>query len=305
MMTPIKLSSEEVEEAMIAENFQTPTVDPPADPPASAELAPPRPSRRVSRPLAAGFVLAVLAGSMASGAATAELINRAQPTTAVASTPVVSTSTAGGSSTSLASMYTQVSRGVVTITTQVQGRFGSAGQGTGSGLVVDTAGNIVTNAHVVSGAQNMEVTFSNGQTASATLVGINSSADLAVIHVSVASSSLHPVVFGNSDALLVGDSVYAIGAPFGLTESLSAGIVSGLHRTNSGANGNIPSNLIQVDAAINPGNSGGALLNNQGQVVGINESIESPVNGNVGVGFAIPSNTVQQLLPSLDNGSNT
>jgi S1-C subfamily serine protease len=195
--------------------------------------------------------------------------------------------------------------GVVTITTQVQGRFGSAGQGTGSGLVVNTSGDIVTNAHVVSGAQQIQVTFSNGQTVAATLVGINSSADLAVVHVSVAASSLHPVTIGNSDNLLVGDTVYAIGAPFGLNESLSAGIVSGLHRANSGANGSIPSNLIQVDAAINPGNSGGALLNSQGQVIGINESIESPVNGNVGVGFAIPINTVSQLLPSLETGSNT
>ena len=90
-----------------------------------------------------------------------------------------------------------------------------------------------------------------------------------------------------------------------MNESLTAGIVSGLHRSNSGAGGNIPSDLIQVDAAINPGNSGGALLNTAGQVVGINESIESPVNGNVGVGFAIPVNTVSQLLPSLENGSTT
>jgi 2-alkenal reductase len=193
----------------------------------------------------------------------------------------------------------------VTITTQVQGRFGTSGTGTGSGLVVNTAGDIVTNAHVVSGAQQMQVTFSDGQTVAATLVGINSSADLAVIHVSVAAGSLHPVTFGNSSSLLVGDTVYAIGAPFGLSESLTAGIVSGLHRANSGGGSSIPSDLVQVDAAINPGNSGGALLNTQGQVIGINESIESPVDGNVGVGFAIPSNTVSQLLPSLENGSST
>ncbi|HEY0493581.1 MAG TPA: trypsin-like peptidase domain-containing protein [Candidatus Dormibacteraeota bacterium] len=215
------------------------------------------------------------------------------------------TATSNGTALSASAIYAQASLGVVTITTQVQGRFGSSGQGTGSGLVVNAAGDIVTNAHVVSGAQQMQVTFSNGQTASATLVGINSGADLAVIHVSVAASSLHPVTLGNSNSLLVGDTVYAIGAPFGLSESLTAGIVSGLHRANTGSGGTVPADLIQVDAAINPGNSGGALLNNQGQVIGINESIESPVNGNVGVGFAIPINTVSQLLPGLERGSNT
>ena len=302
---------------MIAENFQSPSFypppvaqvagTPPSEPPPVAGAAATPPSRRFPRRLAAGVAAMVIAGSVASGAATTFLLDRNQAvaatTPAKTSVAISSASTSGGLS--AASIYSQASPGVVTITTAIQSRSGAAGQGTGSGLVVDTAGNIVTNAHVVSGAQSIQVTFSHGQTATATLVGINSSADLAVIHVSVASSSLHPVAFGNSSTLLVGDPIYAIGAPFGLNESLTAGIVSGLHRANTGGNGNIPSNLIQIDAAINPGNSGGALLNNQGQVVGINESIESPVNGNVGVGFAIPSNTVQQLLPSLENGSNT
>jgi putative serine protease PepD len=289
---------------MIAENFQNPSFNPPSF---SGPAAPQPPKRRVSGRLAAGFIAAVLAASVAGGAATATLIDaQARPSATVASTTVAArTVTSDGSSLSAAAIYTQASPGVVTITTQVQGRFGSSGQGTGSGLVVNTSGDIVTNAHVVSGAQQMQVTFSNGQTVAATLVGINSTADLAVVHVSVPASSLHPVILGNSDSLLVGDTVYAIGAPFGLSESLTAGIVSGLHRANTGGGGNIPSNLVQVDAAINPGNSGGALLNTEGQVIGINESIESPVDGNVGVGFAIPSNTVSQLLPSLEGGSNT
>ncbi len=289
---------------MVAENFQNLSFNPPSF---SGPAAPQPPKRRVSGRLAAGFVAAVLAASVASGAATAALMDaQAKPSSTAASTTVAtSTTTSNGSAMSAAAIYTQASPGVVTITTQVQGRFGSTGQGTGSGLVVNTSGDIVTNAHVVSGAQQMQVTFSSGQTVAATLVGINSSADLAVVHVSVPASSLHPVTLGNSNSLLVGDTVYAIGAPFGLTESLTAGIVSGLHRANTGASGSIPSNLIQVDAAINPGNSGGALLNSKGQVIGVNESIESPVNGNVGVGFAIPSNTVSQLLPSLESGSNT
>ena len=289
---------------MVADNFQNPSFNPPSF---SGPAAPQPPKRRVSGRLAAGFVAAVLAASVASGAATATLIDaQAKPSSTVASTTIAaSMSTSSGTALSAAAIYSQASPGVVTITTQVQGRFGSTGQGTGSGLVVNTSGDIVTNAHVVSGAQQMQVTFSDGQTVAATLVGINSSADLAVVHVSVPASSLHPVTLGNSNSLLVGDAVYAIGAPFGLSESLTAGIVSGLHRANTGGGGSIPSDLIQVDAAINPGNSGGALLNSQGQVIGINESIESPVNGNVGVGFAIPSNTVSQMLPSLQSGSNT
>jgi len=289
---------------MVADNFQNPSFNPPSF---SGPAAPLPPKRRVSGRLAAGFVAAVLAASVASGAATATLIDaQAKPSSTVASSTIAASApTSSGTALSAAAIYTKASPGVVTITTQVQGRFGSTGQGTGSGLVANTSGDIVTNAHVVSGAQQMQVTFSNGQTVAATLVGINSTADLAVVHVSMPASSLQPVALGNSDSLLVGDTVYAIGAPFGLSESLTAGIVSGLHRANSGGGGRIPSDLIQVDAAINPGNSGGALLNSQGQVIGINESIESPVAGNVGVAFAIPSNTVSRLLPSLEGGSNT
>jgi len=238
---------------MVADNFQNPSFNPPSF---SGPAAPQPPKRRVSGRLAAGFVAAVLGASVASGAATATLIDaQAKPSSTVASTTIAaSTSTSSGTALSAAAIYSQASPGVVTITTQVQGRFGSTGQGTGSGLVVNTSGDIVTNAHVVSGAQQMQVTFSDGQTVAATLVGINSSADLAVGHVSVPASSLHPVTLGNSNSLLVGDAVYAIGAPFGLSESLTAGIVSGLHRANTGGGASIPSDLIQVDAAINPGN---------------------------------------------------
>lgn len=289
---------------MVADNFQNSSFNPSSF---SGPAAPQPPRRRLSARLAAAFVAVVLAGGVASGAATTTFLNsRGKAPSSVAAT-TVSTSTKASSSGGLSAttIYAQASPGVVTITSRVQGRFGSSGTGTGSGLVLNTSGDIVTNAHVVSGAQQVQVTFSDGQTAAATLVGINSSADLAVIHVSVAGGSLHPVTLGNSNGLLVGDTVYAIGAPFGLSESLTAGIVSGLHRANTGGGSSIPSNLIQVDAAINPGNSGGALLNTAGQVIGINESIESPVDGNVGVGFAIPSNTVIQMLPSLESGSNT
>lgn len=188
----------------------------------------------------------------------------------------------------------------MTITTEVA-RRGRLGEGTGSGIVLDANGNILTNEHVIAGASQIQVTFSDGQTAPATVAGASPSADLAIVHVSVAASSLHPLVLGDSNMVRVGDTAYAIGAPFGLVESMTAGIVSGLNRSNpsTGLTG-----LIQTDARINPGNSGGALLNAQGQVIGVNDSIESPIAGSVGVGFAIPINAVKQLLNSLEGGAN-
>ncbi len=243
-------------------------------------------------------------GGVAGGALGAEAILSRTP----AATPAaVSRSTSTSSiaptqaSSSAAAIYQQAVPGVVTITTEVAGRFGRTGQGTGSGIVLNTSGDILTNAHVVAGASQIQVTFNDGRTLPATLSSSNTSADLAVVRVSAAASSLHPLTLGNSDDLRVGDQVYAIGAPFGLAESMTAGIVSGLNRHNAGSG---LSGLIQTDAPINPGNSGGALLNAQGQVIGINDSIESPIAGNVGVGFAIPVNVVKQMLGSLEGGAN-
>jgi len=192
-----------------------------------------------------------------------------------------------------------VSPGVVTITSVL-----GNGQAIGSGIVLDTKGDILTNAHVIAGARQVQVTLGTGQTVTATLVGSNSAADLAVIRISVPASSLHPVTLGNSDGVQVGDTVYAIGSPFGLSGTLTEGIVSNLNQGGAVSTGASVSGLLQTDAAINPGNSGGPLVNAAGQVIGINNSIESPVNGNVGVGFAIPINQVKQLLPALEGGSN-
>src|SRR5205807_4347478 len=224
--------------------------------------------------------------------------------TAAASSPTSgttsTTSTSTQSSTTAESVYKQVSPGVVTINTVVSSARGQVGQATGSGIVLDSQGDILTNAHVIAGASQLQVTFSDGTTASAKLVGSNSGADLAVIRVSVAASTLHPLTLGNSSSVQIGDTVYAIGSPFGLSGSFTEGIVSNIGQT-AAASG---ANLIQTDAAINPGNSGGPLVNSQGQVIGINNSIESPVDGSVGVGFAIPIDQVNQLLPSLEGGSN-
>jgi len=245
--------------------------------------------------------LLVLAGGLGGGALGAEAVISRLPVASVASSPAASSGSAvPAQALSAAALYKQAAPGVVTITTEVA-RRGRVGEGTGSGIVLDTSGNILTNAHVIANANQIQVTFSDGKTAPASVSGSNTAADLAVIHVSVAASSLHPVPLGDSNSVRVGDAVYAIGAPFGLNETMTAGIVSGLNRSNQGSG---LTGLIQTDAPINPGNSGGALLNTLGQVIGVNDSIESPIAGNVGVGFAIPINTVKQLLNSLEGGAN-
>jgi putative serine protease PepD len=240
-------------------------------------------------------------GAVGGGALGAEAILSRTP---AAGPAAVSTSTSpiaqAQAPSSATAIYQQAAPGVVTITTEVA-RFGRVGEGTGSGIVLNANGDILTNAHVVAGANQLQVTFKDGRTLPATLVNSNTSADLAVVRVSAAASSLHPLTLGNSDTVRVGDQVYAIGAPFGLPESMTAGVISGLNRHNAATG---LSGLIQTDAPINPGNSGGPLLNAQGQVNGINDSIESPIAGNVGVGFAIPINTVKQMLSSLEGGAN-
>ena len=266
----------------------------PAAPPASPLSPPPK---RFRRGLLVAVAALTVAGGAGSGALAALLVHPTSVAAATASTPTTVASTSVSSATA-ESVYAQVSPGVVTITS-VMGN----GQAIGSGIVLDTKGDILTNAHVIAGAQQMQVTLSSGQTVPATLVGSNSGADLAVIRISVPASSLHPVTLGNSGGVQVGDTVYAIGSPFGLSGTLTEGIVSNLSQGGAVSTGASLSGLIQTDAAINPGNSGGPLVNTAGQVIGINNSIESPVNGNVGVGFAIPINQVTQLLPALEGGS--
>jgi S1-C subfamily serine protease len=271
-----------------------PTV--PAAPPASPPSPPPK---RFRRGLLAAVAALTVAGGAGSGAIAAALVAHAAP--AAAATPAAATTVQGTSlpSGTAESVYAQVSPGVVTITSNV-----GNGQAIGSGIVLDSQGDILTNAHVIAGARQMQVTLSTGQTVTATLVGSNSAADLAVVRISIPASSLHPVTLGNSGGVQVGDTVYAIGSPFGLSGTLTEGIVSNLNQGGAVSTGANLSGLIQTDAAINPGNSGGPLVNAAGQVIGINNSIESPVNGNVGVGFAIPINQVKALLPALEGGSN-
>jgi len=268
----------------------------PAAPPATPPSPPPK---RFRKGLLAAVAALTVAGGAGSGAIAATLVAHAAPAAAAAAATTTTVQSTSLSSATAQSTYAQVSPGVVTITSVL-----GNGQAIGSGIVLDTRGDILTNAHVLAGARQMQVTLGTGQTVTATLVGSNSAADLAVIRISVPASSLHPVTLGNSDGVQVGDTVYAIGSPFGLSGTLTEGIVSNLNQGGAVSTGASLSGLIQTDAAINPGNSGGPLVNAAGQVIGINNSIESPVNGNVGVGFAIPINQVKQLLPALEGGSN-
>jgi 2-alkenal reductase len=170
----------------------------------------------------------------------------------------------------------------------------------GSGFVLDKDGHILTNNHVVDGASQIEVTFIDGTTVRAQVVGRDPFSDLAVIKVDVNSSLLQPVELGDSSTLVVGQNVFAIGNPFGQEWTMTSGIVSGLGRTiASGATDYSIPEAIQTDAAINPGNSGGPLLDSRGRVIGVNTQIESQSGSSSGVGFAVPVNIIKQVAPAL------
>ena len=206
----------------------------------------------------------------------------------------------------LVALFQSVNPGVVAIKT-VDAQAGSLG----SGFVYDDLGHIVTNFHVVEGARQVEVDFVTGFKVYGTVVGTDLDSDLAVIKVDVPASELHPLTLGDSDALQVGQTVIAIGNPFGLNSTMTVGIVSALGRTldslhQSGSGGVFTAgDIIQTDAAINPGNSGGPLFNLNGEVVGINRAIRT-VNStntgeplNSGIGFAVSSNIVKRVVPVL------
>ena len=171
--------------------------------------------------------------------------------------------------------------------------------GLGSGFVIDKEGHIVSNYHVIEGAENIEVTFMDGTIIKASIVGTDAYSDLAVIKVEASPETLHPVVLGTSSELTVGEPIAAIGNPFGLSGSITAGIVSQVGRELSALGGYSIIDVIQVDAAINPGNSGGPLVDMNGSVVGVNTAIISDSGTSSGVGFAIPSDTVKRELPFL------
>ena len=176
------------------------------------------------------------------------------------------------------------------------------GQSQGSGFVIDKAGHIVTNYHVVQGAMDVEVSFSENERIPAKVVGVDPSTDIAVLEVDEQARALTPLQLGDSDAVTVGDAVVAIGNPLGLERTITAGIVSALQREITAPDGFAIDKVIQTDAPINPGNSGGPLLNALGEVIGVNSQIAPDPgggSGNIGIGFAVPINTVKEVVSQI------
>lgn len=199
-------------------------------------------------------------------------------------------------------VYKAVSPGVAFITTSTLRRsfFGEQeGSGNGSGSVIDANGHILTNYHVIEGAQRVTVSFGGEKTYPATVVGGDPDTDLAVIKIDPPQGGLTVVAMSDSDRLTVGQKVLAIGNPFGLDRTLTTGVISGLQRPIRARNGRPIDAAIQTDASINPGNSGGPLLDKYGRMIGINSQILSPAGGSVGVGFAVPVNTAKRVIPQL------
>jgi S1-C subfamily serine protease len=249
------------------------------------------PSRSLK--IAAAFAAAVLLGA-GGGVAAYSVAAPTATTTVVRQVTVTDSQPASSSGLSVSAIYDRVHRGVVTVKVTTP-----QGEALGSGFVIDGQGHIVTNDHVVDGATSISVEFADGASYDAQLVGADPSTDVAVIKVSAPSSELTPLQLGDSSTVQVGDQVVAIGSPLGLDETVTSGIVSALNRTITSPNQFAINGAIQTDAAINHGNSGGPLLNQSGQVIGINSQIESDSGGNDGIGFAVPSNTVKSVASQL------
>ena len=201
-------------------------------------------------------------------------------------------------------LFRQSSPSVVFITTLARRQTGmfrvaEIPSGEGSGFVWDAEGHVVTNFHVLQEANSARVTLADGSTWPATLVGWAPDRDLAVLRIFPTGRTLKPILVGTSKDLLVGQKVFAIGNPFGLDQSLSTGIVSALGRSIESVTGRRIEGVIQTDAAINPGNSGGPLLDSAGRLIGVNTAIASTTGSSAGVGFAVPVDTVNQIVPQL------
>jgi S1-C subfamily serine protease len=259
-----------------------------------------------------GLVVAVVAavllgtGAIDSGKTTT-VVERQAPLSSGGSTQPAASEAGGGLT--VGDIYKKTAPGVAyiqaTIVQTTPGPFGlpdqQPGEATGSGFVLNDQGYIATNAHVVSGAKNVQVSFGKSNPVSAKVVGKDLSTDLAVIKVDPSKVKLTPLTLGDSSSLRVGDPVVAIGNPFGFDDTVTTGIVSALGREIQAPNNFSIDHTIQTDAAINPGNSGGPLLDQHGRVIGINSQIATggSSKGSVGIGFAIPINLAKQVLPTL------
>jgi S1-C subfamily serine protease len=235
--------------------------------------------------------------------------NRFQPPTAAFNDPEAGGEVAGITDPAVATdeqnnieVFRAVSPGVVAISTQTRPRgfFDAGGSGSGSGSVIDEQGHILTNDHVIDGADAVYVSFGGDTRYPARIIGRDPDTDLAVIKVDGAPRELLRIVrFGDSERLVVGQKVLAIGNPFGLDRTLTTGVISGLQRPIQARNNRIIEGAIQTDASINPGNSGGPLLDSQGRMIGINSQILTPAGGSVGVGFAVPVSIAKRVVPQL------
>lgn len=201
------------------------------------------------------------------------------------------------------SVYEKVNRSVVNITTRIPRAelfFAlEPAEGAGSGSVLDPDGHILTNYHVIEGAQEVRVTLFNGESYDAGLMGADPVFDIAVLRINAPREILFPVDLGDSSVLKVGQKVFAIGNPFGLERTMTVGIISSLNRSLPARSGRTMKSIIQIDAALNQGNSGGPLLDSHGRLIGMNTAIASPTGANTGVGFSIPINNIRRVVPQL------
>jgi S1-C subfamily serine protease len=271
---------------------------------------------RVKRITASSFGSAVLGGLVVAVCGSAAIASGVIDTgdgggsaRALAPPPVATPASGSADALSVNQIYEQASPGVAFIESRSngpalpEGPFGAPPGGraaSGSGFVIDEQGHVVTNAHVVAGAQQITVTLSeDSDSLEAKVIGRDPSTDIAVLEVDAPQEQLEPLSLGDSSQVSVGDAVVAIGNPFGLDRTATAGIVSALQREIPSLNGFTITDVIQTDAPINPGNSGGPLLDAAGRVVGVNSQIESPGGGNVGIGFAVPINTARDVARQL------
>ena len=251
------------------------------------------------------IITAALFGSMAVACSgTSDAQQTASPTSQSTTAAPKATTAASGDEASAPDLYDKVSPSVVRITsvTVTRSAFGSQqGEALGSGVILDKDGNILTNYHVIQNASQLQVTLVDETTADAQVVGTDPASDLAVIKADFSGADLSPATLGDSGQIRIGESVVAIGNPFGLDWTITEGIVSGLDRTLAEQQNRPLRELIQTDAAINPGNSGGPLVNYNGEVIGINTAIENPSGTNtfVGIGYAIPITAAKQSLPDM------
>jgi S1-C subfamily serine protease len=242
-------------------------------------------------------VLALLAASVTQPYVTRLLLSDTAPR------PVTARGNLSDTEQSITALFERVSPSVVQVVGRQDGGNmfddDSAGVQSGTGFVWDGAGNIVTNNHVVDGTSEVAVRLATGEAIAADIVGTAPNYDLAVIRLRASRAIPKPVAVGTSADLKVGQFAFAIGNPFGLDQTLTFGVISALHRRLPTSSGHQISNVIQTDAAVNPGNSGGPLLDSSGRVVGVNSAIISPSGSNAGIGFAIPIDIVNRVVPQL------